>query len=263
MKMRELERRTGVSRQMVQFYLAHGLLPEPARPKLNVADYGEEHVRAIETIRRLQTEGRLKIHEIKQALNGGASASPGEVAVLPHLDTLFALRAGVDNQLVALGSIVGRNPKALADARILQRIGAIEIQTRDGEPCVSRMDAQIVGIWGDMRTAGFTEDEGFDPTIVSLYLKAARDIAAAEIDIFVSRVNPDRPVEKRAAMAESASKLMLSVFTVLRMKAEVDAFRVAEELLAKKKAKKPAVARGAGPVLAAPRTRQRIARSPA
>jgi DNA-binding transcriptional MerR regulator len=132
MKMRELERRTGVSRQMVQFYLAHGLLPEPVRPKANVAEYGEEHVRAIEVIRRLQTEGRLKIQEIKQALAGGAAASPGEVAVLPHLDRLFALRAGVDTQLVPLASIERRNPKARADARVLEQIGAIEIETQDG-----------------------------------------------------------------------------------------------------------------------------------
>lgn len=220
---------------MVQFYLAHGLLPEPARPKANVADYGEEHVRAIETIRRLQTEGRLKIHEIKQALNGAPSASPNEVAVLPHLDTLFALRAGVDNQLIPLGSIEDRHPKAKADARILQKIGAIEIHLSNGQPSVSRMDAQIVGIWGDMRSAGFTEDEGFDPNIVSMYLKAAREIAKAEIDIFVSRVSPDHSVEKRAAMAEAASKLMLNVFTVLRMKAEVEAFREAELKLVNKK----------------------------
>lgn len=232
MKMRELEQRTGVSRQMVQFYLAHGLLPEPVRPKPNVAEYGEEHVRAIEVIRRLQTEGRLKIQEIKQALAGGTAAAPGEVAVLPHLDRLFALRAGVDTQLVTLASIESRNPKARADAEILERIGAIEIVRQKGEAHVSRMDAQIVAIWGDMRAAGFTEESGFDPNIVTMYLKAAREIASAEIDIFASRVDPALPVERRAAMAETASKLMLSVFTVLRMKAEVEAFARVERVAA-------------------------------
>lgn len=229
--MRELERRTGVSRQMVQFYLAHGLLPEPVRPKPNVAEYGEEHVRAIDVIRRLQTEGRLKIQEIKQAMAGGATAGPGEVAVIPHLDRLFALRAGVDTQLVPLASLETRNPRAKADATILEKIGAIEIVRRGGETQVSRMDAQIVGIWGDMRSAGFTEESGFDPmTVVSKYLEAARQIAAFEIDMFASRVDRKLPVERRAAMAETASKLMLGVFTILRMKAEVEAFRVAEEV---------------------------------
>ncbi|MCC2658418.1 MAG: MerR family regulatory protein [Panacagrimonas sp.] len=229
MKMRELEKRTGVSRQMVQFYLAHGLLPEPVRPKANVAEYSEEHVRAIEVIRRLQTEGRLKIQEIKQALAGGPASAPTEVAVIPHLDRLFALRAGVDTQLVPLSSIESRNPKAKTDAVVLQQIGAIEIVRRDGQSQVSRMDAQIVGLWGDMRAAGFTEERGFDPNIVTMYLKAARDIAAAEIDLFAAHVSRDLPVEQRAAMAETASKLMLGVFTVLRMKAEVEAFARVEQ----------------------------------
>jgi DNA-binding transcriptional MerR regulator len=231
MKMRELERRSGVSRQMVQFYLAHGLLPEPVRPKANVAEYSEEHVRAIEMIRRLQTEGRLSINEIKQALSGAAAPVGSQVSVLPHLDALFALRAGVDNQLVPLASLESQNPKAIGDAEILREIGAIEIQIEHGEPMVSRMDAQIVCTWGELRAAGFTEDEGFDARIISIYHKAAEEIAAVEIDLFVSRVNPDYPVEKRAAMAEAGSKLMLNAFTVLRMKAEVAAFRKAEENL--------------------------------
>lgn len=232
MKMQELEKRTGIGRQMVQFYLAHGLLPEPVRPKPNVAEYSEEHVRAIAAIRRLQTEGRLTISEIKQALNGGPPPLSNQVSVLPHLDTLFALKAGVDNQLLPLASLEDADPRAGTDAEILEQIGAVEIRKEDGERMVSRMDAQIIGAWAGMRAAGFTEEEGFDARVMSIYLKAAREIAAAEIDLFVTRVSPDHSVEKRAAMAEAASKLMLNAFTVLRMKAEVDAFRKAEQNVA-------------------------------
>ena len=229
MKMRELERRTGVSRQMVQFYLAHGLLPEPVRPKQNVAEYGEEHVRAIEAIRRLQTEGRLKIQEIKQALNGTAAGAANEVAVLPHLDTLFALRTGVDTQLVALRTLESRNPKARTDARILEEVGAIRIEKKDRELFVSRMDAQIVSLWGDLRASGFTDETGWTPRIVSTYLKMARELAFWEIGLFVKHVDPAKPVEERAAMAEAGNKIMLSVFTILRMKAEYEAFQQAEQ----------------------------------
>lgn len=214
---------------MVQFYLAHGLLPEPQRPKPNVAVYSEEHIRAIEAIRRLQTEGRLTIQEIKQALSGVGAKSPGQMAALPHLDALFAARAGVDSKRVPISSLESRNPKAESDAKRLMEIGAIEIHTEDGEAHLSMMDAQIVATWGDMRSAGFSEERGFDPQVVSMYIKAARELAAAEIDIFNSRVSADIPVEKRATMAETASKLMLNIFTVLRMKAEIEAFRQAEE----------------------------------
>ncbi|WP_420468172.1 MerR family transcriptional regulator [Panacagrimonas sp.] len=229
MKMRELERRTGVTRQMVQFYLAHGLLPEPVRPKPNVAEYSEEHVRAIEAIRRLQTEGRLKINEIKQALNGSAAALRNDVASLPHLDTLFALRTGVDTQLVALDSLETQSPMAQTDAKVLQEIGAIQIHQRNGRAFLSRMDAQVVGLWGEARAAGYTEARGFDATTVGMYLKAARELAFAEIELFQNRIEADLPVEERAAMAEAGSRIMLSVFTVLRMKAEFEAFQQAEK----------------------------------
>jgi DNA-binding transcriptional MerR regulator len=229
MKMRELERRTGVSRQMIQFYLAHGLLPEPIRPKQNVAEYGEEHVRAIEAIRRLQTEGRLKIQEIKQALSGASAGAANEAAVLPHLDTLFALRTGVDTQLVGLRTLESRNPRARADALILEEIGAIQIQKKGRELFVSRMDAQIVGLWGDLRASGYTEESGWSPRIVSTYLKMARELAFWEIGLFVKHVDPALPIEERAAMAEAGNKIMLSVFTILRMKAEYEAFQRAEQ----------------------------------
>ncbi|WP_293397921.1 MerR family transcriptional regulator [Nevskia sp.] len=225
MKMRELESRTGVTRQMIQFYLANGLLPEPVRPKPNVAEYGEEHVKAIQAIRRLQTDGRLSISEIKQALNGKSATVPTDAAVFPHLDELFASRAGVEAQVVPLSSVKTRNPQAEADARVLEEVGAIKLVKLKGKPHLSNMDAQIVGCWGDMRAAGFTESEGFDPSIVALHVKAAESLASDEVDSFLSRVSPDYSAEKKAAMAQAGSKVMLSLFTLLRMKATISAFK--------------------------------------
>jgi DNA-binding transcriptional MerR regulator len=224
MKMRELERRTGVSRQMVQYYLANGLLPEPARPRPNVADYGEEHVRAIEAIRKLQTDGRLKVQEIRAALDGSGAPVRGEAALMPHLDALFALRAGVDTQRVPLQTLLARNRHAKRDAEALQQVGAITLHREHGQTMLTRLDAQIVDRWADMRAAGFTEDEGFDAGIVALHVEAAAALASAEVDVFLSRVRPEHPPERKAAMAEAGSKVMLDLFTLLRVKATVAAF---------------------------------------
>lgn len=225
MKMRELESRTGVTRQMIQYYLANGLLPAPLRPKPNVAEYGEEHVKGIQAIRSLQTDGRLKLSEIKQALNGKSATVPTDAAVFPHLDELFASHAGVDAQLMPLSSVKERNALADEDARVLEEVGAIKLVKRKGRMYLSHLDAQIVGCWGDMRAAGFTESEGFDPSIVSLHVKAAESLASDEVDSFLSRVSPDYPAAKKAAMAQAGSKVMLSLFTLLRMKATISAFK--------------------------------------
>ena len=60
MKMRELERRTGVNRETIRVYLREGLLKAPLRPKANVAEYDESHVQGILAIRELQRTRGLK-----------------------------------------------------------------------------------------------------------------------------------------------------------------------------------------------------------
>jgi DNA-binding transcriptional MerR regulator len=224
MKMRELEQRTGVRREMIQFYFRNGLLPEPERPKPNVADYGDEHVRGILAIRRLQSEQRLSIEEIKRALNGHAAAMPAHANTYQHLDELVAARLGADETLVPLSTALERNPKAEHDARILHKVGAIELVTRKGGRFLSRMDAQIVAIWGDMRAAGYREDTGFEASVTALYVQRAKDLAKAEISAFLERV-PDYPPEQKAEFAQVGMNHMWSLFSLLRLKAAIREFR--------------------------------------
>ncbi|MDB5698956.1 MAG: hypothetical protein JWN69_1760, partial [Alphaproteobacteria bacterium] len=66
MKMRDLERRTGVNRETIRVFLRHGLIPEPARPKPNVADYGETHVQAIQAVRDLQRNSSMTLRQIRE-----------------------------------------------------------------------------------------------------------------------------------------------------------------------------------------------------
>src|SRR5438034_7298061 len=92
MKMRELERRTGVGRETIRYYIRFGLLPEPQRPKPNVADYSDEHARRLEVIKRLQQERYLPLSFIKTVLERPTS---GEIAALPGLEAILAASLGV------------------------------------------------------------------------------------------------------------------------------------------------------------------------
>ena len=65
MKMRELGERTGVHRETIRVYLRHELVPPPARPRKTMAEYGEEHVKAVTTLRRLQQDSRLTLPQIR------------------------------------------------------------------------------------------------------------------------------------------------------------------------------------------------------
>lgn len=225
MKMSELERRTGARREAIRVYFRKGLLPQPKMLKPNVAEYGEEHVRGIQTIRRLLSEKRLSLDEIGRALAGHDAAVPVDAATIRHLDELLASRLGADDSLVPLSSIKDRNPKAEADAKAMHRVGAIELVTRKGERFLSRVDAQIVGIWGDMRAGGYTEELGFRPEVCRLHVEAAEKLARAELDIFLEHLE-GRSLEGPAAdMAQLAINSLLSLFGLVRMRTVLEVLR--------------------------------------
>jgi len=225
MKMRELERRTGVNRETIRVYLRHGLLPEPQRSARNVADYGEEHVRGILSVRKLQTEQRLPLARIKRALEGDAVAVPADAGVFTQLEHLLGPRLGLHGKLVALSTLKWRNPAAEADARALQRIGAVRLQRRGGRLVLSHVDAQLVALWGDMRAAGFTEEQGFEPAVTQMYVAAAGRLARQEVRTFLSVLAGREHTAPAAEMVDVALSTMLAFFGLMRTRAVLEEFR--------------------------------------
>ena len=56
MRMRELEKASGVGRETIRYYIREGLLPEPTRASRNSAFYSESHVARLRAIKRLQDD---------------------------------------------------------------------------------------------------------------------------------------------------------------------------------------------------------------
>ncbi len=218
MKMRDLETRTGVNRETIRVYFREGLLPDPSRPARNVADYGDEHVRAISAIRKLQRESGMTLPQIKATLNGAHGGRPLGAASLPHLEELVASRVGVKRGMVSLEMLLEQNPKAESDARALHRIGIIELKVTKSGPKLSITDANLVGIWGRMRQVGFDEERGFPPEILDYYIKAAEYVAGNEAKLFLERVEGRIDEHEAANMLEFALPAMLDFFGIIRQK---------------------------------------------
>src|SRR5690606_5047907 len=68
LRMAELVRRSGVSRETIHYYLREGLLPRPQKTARNTALYGEEHVQRLTLIRSLRDEHLLSLKAIKGLL---------------------------------------------------------------------------------------------------------------------------------------------------------------------------------------------------
>jgi len=66
LKMKELTELTGESKSTILYYLKEGLLPEPAKPKPNVALYSDSCVDIIKFIKYLQKRFAYSIGDIKK-----------------------------------------------------------------------------------------------------------------------------------------------------------------------------------------------------
>lgn len=244
MKMRELEARTGVNRETIRVYFREGLMPEPSRPARNVADYNEDHVRAILAVRRLQHESGMTLPQIKAVLHGKSPARGLGASAFNHLEELVASRVGVEQGLVRLETLVEQNPKAAVDALALSRIGIIELVDGPDGTAMTVTDAGLVGIWGRMRRVGFDEEHGFPPEILDYYVKAAEYVAANEARLFLERVEGRIGEDEAASMLEFALPAMLNFFGILRQRAFLrnigDPGRVTDDQLdLQKRAAKP------------------------
>src|SRR4029077_10479136 len=82
LKMRDLERATGVGRETIRFYIREGLLPEPERAGRNVAWYDGSFVDRIALIKELQRKRYLPLNAIKALVEGESPPSRAEGAAL-------------------------------------------------------------------------------------------------------------------------------------------------------------------------------------
>ena len=89
--MKELEARTGVNREAIRFYIREGLLPEPDKPRRNVAHYSDVHVERTKLIKKLQDTHYLPLKMVKSVLNSPEAErlASGEVPGMAHFLPAF------------------------------------------------------------------------------------------------------------------------------------------------------------------------------
>jgi len=227
-KMRDLEQATGVHRETIRVYLRHGLLPEPQRSKPNVAHYTQAHLDGIRTIRRLQKQQGLTLPQIKAALSGASVDTPLGAGAFVHLERLVSGRLELGEALVRLEDLRARNPRVGADAAAMQRAGALTLRRQGGRPAVSRIDAELLGLWAGMREAGFTATAGFTPAVLRHYVECAEDLARREVGAFLGIVTGRLDATQAATLAVEALNRMLPLFGLLRTKAVLREFAARE-----------------------------------
>jgi DNA-binding transcriptional MerR regulator len=218
LKMRDLERRTGVGRETIRFYIREGLLPEPERPGRNVAWYDESFVERVRLIKELQERRYLPLAVIKTIVTGDARPTDAEIDALLALEGRLAPAASGRPAAgpERLAALARRTGLAVRELRELADAGLVAIETRDGDQWLGPESVQMVECWARLRSAGFEETLGFRAADVRLYVDVVRMLAREELRVFTRGITGRVESERATQMAEEGIETVNRMLALLR-----------------------------------------------
>lgn len=219
MKMKELEELTGVGREAIRYYIREGLLPEPEKPRRNVAIYSQEHVNRIGVIRKLKDERFLPLGVIRELLDDPALGDAAS-SNLVGLEFLLSARLGTNSQAeISVSEFVDTRSLERQEIEAMNVEGIVTFQEGPNGPMLSGQDVRIAGIWADLKNAGFDTEPDLRGEGFTRYRDAAELLAEEEVETFYNSVAETSSTEEAAAMAEQGIALVEELFSILHAKA--------------------------------------------
>jgi DNA-binding transcriptional MerR regulator len=209
--MKDLCDRTGLSRQVIHFYVEQGLLPEGRKTGRNMAYYAESHVERIKLIRQLQHERFLPLRAIRAVLDEedeGLSKEQRRLLVdVKHRLGSLGIAGSDEPSLVPLQPLLLRAGVSRADAEGLAKAGVLSITKKKGRPHIAKDDTWTIEFWGELRAAGFTAALGFVPSDVAIFAEQVEATFAKETELVKKRMSHLSP-DAVARMVEAAMPLI-------------------------------------------------------
>ena len=220
LKMKDLEALTGVSREAIHFYLREGLLPQPEKPRRNVAFYSDEHVVRINAIKTLQQERSLPLQTIKQILAdfdydmlaANDNLSRFELAVQLHV------HGDLPGQELSVAAVTKRTGVSEAFLRQADELGVIAIFERDGQQLLDFRDVGIIETWSRFLGMGYESQPEYDAYYLKQLGDAVKALADAEVALFL-RSFGDQPSGQAAELAAQGIGLTNELISRLRIQA--------------------------------------------
>lgn len=204
MKMKELEAATGIGRETIRYYIREGLLPEPIRPKRNVATYGKEHVTRLNLIRRLQQERHLPLSVIKSVVNAGLSQPQGSIEALIGLEVAMGplMADGRTLAPMKVADVAKTTGLSLDEIRQFAGIDLIHIEERDGGEWLNQRNVRIMEVVAETRANGFVGELGYTVEDYEMYPQMVEILARRTVVEFYGRLGDklDQPAAAKLAV---------------------------------------------------------------
>jgi DNA-binding transcriptional MerR regulator len=218
LKMRELEQATGVGRETIRFYIREGLLPEPERPKRNVARYSDVHVARLKSIKKLQQERFLPLNVIKTIVKAQDGEPASGIESFVGLENALYPLLGDPEKLEPrrLVDVAADSGFEIADVDELVSLGFVNVDERDGERWLDSRNARIVALWRGIRDAGFSEEKGYTSETWSIYGTFMSWLVNEEVNSFYNNLVDQVDQSEAATMAAEGIRIMNEIIPLMR-----------------------------------------------
>ena len=170
MKISELIKKTGVSKETIHYYIREGLLPEPEKTGKNTSKYDDIFISAIQTIKALQENYFLPLSSIKKIMKGYENQPPAKRFYLEVMSEYFKpfelllnKKKYSKKELMAETGIGEKWIEKLEEWDILTARDDNGLETFSGD------DVIIARLIINMDNLGFGPKDGYDPSNLAKY----------------------------------------------------------------------------------------------
>ncbi|MEQ9495945.1 MAG: MerR family transcriptional regulator [Deltaproteobacteria bacterium] len=224
MRIAELSRRSGTTKETIHFYLREGLLRKPKKTSRNMAYYDETHVEQLKLIKRLRTESYLPLSVIKKVLKEGKLGQSARQLDLSG--ELFGQGARTQHEPITKKELAERleiDEAAIAD---FEAAGLLK-PTQDGK--TKRYGYEDLRVAEIIRDAQREAGEGAESLVIERFQILERHMRALvrdEVSHFFSRVLTEGDPKRALVMLRGGRETLgryLAVSRARRLRQEVDA----------------------------------------
>jgi len=210
LKIRELVKHSGVSKETIHYYIREGLLPKPRKCGRNVAEYNDGFVGRIRFIKELQDRYFFPLAVIKNIFRQQKKSAEWQSFLNLRRDYFSPVDQFLPNEIV--GEELFRNETGLGRKWLarMEEWKIINPGVRDGLKVYSQDDITVGKLIVEMDNIGLGPKDGFDPEALKHYLDKFREIAIMSqkyyIETALGRLSPEE-FSKRIAQGREIMSL--------------------------------------------------------
>ena len=211
-RLRELERLTGVGRATLRFYIREGLLPEPDRASTTSAFYNDPHVARLRAIKRLQEERFLPLAIIRTLLDGEDGDRWLHADAFPDLDAMLRARLDTGGEGATLEDLAAQTGFTSKE---------LERAVDEGMLCPDRAgrfgprDLAVARCLRELNVIGFTEERGFVGG-GAMYAQFVEWLVGQEMRLFFENTAGKIGDEEALTMAERGISTINEMLSLMR-----------------------------------------------